>query len=42
MECNFCKKVLSNVTTLKTHQTSAKYCLEIQGKIEDGEQYECD
>ena len=42
MECEFCKKILSNATTLKTHQTSAKYCLKIQGKIDVFDNFECE
>jgi len=33
MECEFCKKKLSNKSTLSIHQTTTKYCLKIQGKI---------
>jgi len=29
--CNFCNKTLTNSAILKTHQKTAKYCLEIQG-----------
>ena len=29
--CNFCNKSLTNSSILKTHQKTAKYCLEIQG-----------
>lgn len=29
--CNFCNKILTNSAILKTHQKTAKYCLEIQG-----------
>ncbi len=32
MECEYCKKVLKNKYTLKSHQTKAKYCLVIQEK----------
>lgn len=36
MECEFCTKIFKNKTTLKNHQKTAKYCLEIQdaNKIE--------
>ena len=40
MECNYCKKVLSNLSALKTHQKKTKYCLIIQGKSTKGE-YSC-
>ena len=33
MQCEHCKKTFSNKFTLKTHQTKAKYCLKIQGKL---------
>jgi hypothetical protein len=32
MECEFCKKILSTVYSLKTHQKTVKSCLQIQGK----------
>ena len=32
MECKFCKKILKNKYSLKTHQTKTKYCLKLQGK----------
>ena len=35
MECQFCKKILSNLYSLKTHQKTVKSCLEIQGKLDD-------
>lgn len=35
MECEFCKKTLSNKGSLVQHQKTAKYCLQIQGKIND-------
>jgi hypothetical protein len=31
MDCGHCHKKFANRTSLKTHQTTAKYCLEIQG-----------
>jgi len=31
MECQYCNHTFKNEYTLKTHQTKAKYCLEIQG-----------
>ena len=33
MQCKFCKKELTSLASLKTHQTNTKYCLKIQGKI---------
>ena len=32
IECEFCKKILSNQYTLSNHQKTAKFCLKIQGK----------
>ena len=32
MECTFCKKIFASNSSLKLHQTSAKYCLKLQGK----------
>jgi hypothetical protein len=32
MECEFCEKILSSKSALNTHQRTAKYCLNIQGK----------
>ena len=34
MECYYCKNVLKTKSSLKQHQKSAKYCLQIQGKKE--------
>ncbi len=33
MECEFCKKILRTMYSLKTHQKTVKSCLEKQGKI---------
>ena len=33
MECEFCKKELGSLSALNYHKKTAKYCLEIQGKI---------
>ena len=35
MNCDFCKKTFANNSSLNVHQTSAKYCLKIQGKIKE-------
>ena len=32
MECNFCKKILSSLSSLNNHKATAKYCLQIQNK----------
>ena len=32
MECQYCKKTFSTKSSLKVHQTTAKYCLKLQGK----------
>lgn len=37
MNCEFCNKILSNASILKTHQKTAKYCLKIQGNIKKSE-----
>lgn len=34
MECQFCKNILSSKGTLKTHQSTTKYCLEIQNSLQ--------
>jgi hypothetical protein len=39
MNCNFCNKSFSSKSNLLSHQKTAKYCLDIQGK--DGESYTC-
>jgi hypothetical protein len=39
MECEFCKKILSNKGVLIQHQKTTKYCLKIQGKISN--KYKC-
>jgi hypothetical protein len=35
MNCEFCKKTFANNSSLNVHQTSAKYCLKIQGKMKE-------
>ena len=40
MDCSFCKKTFSTKTILSTHQRTAKYCLEIQGK--ENKNFECE
>jgi len=32
MECEFCKKILSSLSSLNNHKLTAKYCLKIQNK----------
>ena len=32
MDCNFCKKTFSSLSSLNNHKLTAKYCLKIQGK----------
>jgi hypothetical protein len=41
MECQYCKRSFQTKYTLKTHQSTAKYCLEIQGKLEDKQTHDC-
>ena len=33
MECNFCKKIFTNKSSLNKHKLTTKYCLKIQGEI---------
>jgi hypothetical protein len=40
MNCGYCHKRFTNSKTLKTHQSSAKYCLEIQG-VDIDQSYIC-
>jgi len=40
MNCEFCNKTFSTKGTLKNHQNTAKYCLELQGNNLDNK-YEC-
>jgi hypothetical protein len=40
--CEYCKNEFSSKKNLNTHQTSAKYCLKIQGKnIDNASNFEC-
>ena len=32
MECNFCNKTFSTLSSLNNHKATAKYCLKIQDK----------
>ena len=41
MECNFCKKIFSNIYTLNNHKATAKYCLKIQNKT-IAEKFKCE
>lgn len=41
MECEFCKKTLSTVSSLRLHQKSTKYCLKLQNKCNTMD-YTCD
>ena len=40
MECNYCKKIFSNKSSLNNHQKTARYCLKIQNK-ESYESFSC-
>jgi len=40
MECQFCKKIFSSISSLNNHKITAKYCLKIQGNIIS--KYECE
>ena len=35
MECQYCKKMFSTKSILKTHQNTAKFCLKLQGNLPD-------
>jgi hypothetical protein len=39
IECQYCKKIFKNTSSLNFHQKNTKYCLEIQGKINSN--YNC-
>lgn len=41
MECIYCHHTFNDKFTLKTHQTTAQYCLHIQGKQIQRDAYEC-
>jgi hypothetical protein len=41
IECKFCKNTFSSSSSLKTHQSSAKYCIKIQG-VEMIKKYNCE
>jgi hypothetical protein len=32
MECEYCKRILKNKWSLKTHQQTVKYCMKLQDK----------
>jgi hypothetical protein len=38
IECEFCKKNYSNIHTLKTHQKTTKFCLNIQSNINNSDE----
>ena len=33
MECEFCKKIFANISSLNNHKKTAKYCLVLQDKL---------
>ena len=35
MECQYCNKTFKSVSSLNNHKKNAKYCLIVQGKIEE-------
>ena len=41
MECNFCKKKLSSISSLNNHKLTAKYCLLIQGASDNSKKFQC-
>ena len=40
MECKFCNKKFCSISSLNVHQKTTKYCLKLQGKIEENK-FEC-
>jgi hypothetical protein len=42
MECEFCNKTFSTKSNLYTHQNTAKFCLELQGKQTDEKGFNCE
>jgi chaperonin cofactor prefoldin len=40
MECQYCKNIFKNISSLKNHQLTVKYCLKLQGK--DTNLYNCE
>ncbi len=42
MECEFCKKILSTIYSLKSHQKTVKSCLQLQGKLNDDVYLSCE
>jgi hypothetical protein len=41
MNCNFCKQKFSNRSSLNLHQKNTKYCLNLQGVLEN-KKFKCD
>ena len=35
MECQFCKKTFGSLSSLNYHKKTTKYCLKLQGKLEE-------
>ena len=35
MDCEYCKKSFSTLSSLNYHKKTAKFCLDIQGKVND-------
>jgi hypothetical protein len=42
LECEFCKKILSTIYSLKSHQKTVKSCLKIQGKLTEISYFNCE
>ena len=42
MKCNFCNKIFCSKSSLTVHQNTTKYCLKLQGKIEEEYNFICE
>ena len=42
MECEYCEKFFSSISSLNNHKKTAKYCLKLQNKKDDLNNFKCD